>query len=287
MPDQKIVVGPENTAVRVALWRALHVEIDAPPHVFEDEIGLKLAAPDDGWRNRPDMHPQGTAPFRASIVARSRFIEDQVIERKSQGVDQYVILGAGLDTFVQRHHSIEPQLHVFEVDQPGPQTWKKQRLEDLGLSAPECLTFVPVDFEAGDDWWQRLKESGFNTAKPAIVASAGVSMYLTKESIAETLRQVSTLASGSIFVMSFLLPIAMADEQTRPGIERSIQGARASGTPMISFFMPDEMMDLARQCGFTKVQHVSADALAEKYFSGRSDGLRPPSNCEELLLATT
>jgi len=287
MPEQELVIGPENTAVRVALWRALHVQMDAPPHIFEDEIGLKLIAPDDGWKNRPDMHPQGTAPFRASIVARSRFIEDMVLERKNQGVNQYVILGAGMDTFVQRHQSIASQLTVYEVDQPGPQAWKQQRLHELGFNVPEYLKFVPVDFEAGDDWWQRLKDSGFDPAKPAIVASAGVSMYLTKESIAETLRQVSTLASGSTFVMSFLLPIEMADEQTRPGIERSIQGARASGTPMISFFMPNEIMDMARQCGFTKVQHVSADALAEKYFSGRSDGLRPPSNCEELLLATT
>src|SRR5262245_7331953 len=93
--------APDSTAVRVALWRALHVEVDASPHGFEDEIGLKLAAPDDGWQNRPDMSPF-TRPFRASIVARARFIEDLVAEQVEHGVRQYVILGAGLDTFVQR-----------------------------------------------------------------------------------------------------------------------------------------------------------------------------------------
>src|SRR5689334_3292127 len=95
-------VAPDSTAVRVALWRALHVEVDAPPHVLKDTIGLQLAAPDEGWRQRPDMHPQGTSMFRASIVARARFIEDLVVDQMASGVDQYVLLGAGLDTFAQR-----------------------------------------------------------------------------------------------------------------------------------------------------------------------------------------
>src|SRR6478752_9664960 len=123
MNDRR-VVAPENTAVRVALWRALHVEVDAPPHVFEDVIGVKLVAPDDGWRSRPDMSPF-TRPFRASIVARARFIEDLVTEQVSRGVGQYVILGAGLDTFAQRKQESDSQLAVFEVDQPGPQNWKQ------------------------------------------------------------------------------------------------------------------------------------------------------------------
>src|SRR4029079_7972787 len=93
---------PDSTAVRTALWRALHVEADPPPHVLEDEIGLKLAAPGEGWRDRLDMNPQWTRPIRAWIVARARFIEDLVIEQANRGVTQYVILGAGLDTFAQR-----------------------------------------------------------------------------------------------------------------------------------------------------------------------------------------
>src|SRR3954469_12330182 len=119
---------PDRPAVRVALWRALHVEVDAPPHVLEDTIGLQLAAPDEGWRQRPDMHPEGTRMFRASIVARARFIEDLVVEQLARGVDQYVMLGAGLDTFVQRRPDMAACLRVFEVDQPGTQAWKQQRL---------------------------------------------------------------------------------------------------------------------------------------------------------------
>src|ERR1700679_2125196 len=101
MADEQ-TAAPDSTAVRVALWRAIHVQVDPPPHVFEDEIGLQLAAPDDDWRLRPDMHPAGTSPFRAAIVARARFIEDLMTEQADQGVTQYVILGAGLDTFAQR-----------------------------------------------------------------------------------------------------------------------------------------------------------------------------------------
>src|ERR1700684_4404650 len=106
---------PDDTAVRVALWRAIHVQVDPPPHVLEDEIGLKLAAPDENWRHRPDMDPRGTSVFRASIVARARFIEDLVVEQAGRGVSQYVIVGAGLDTFAQRRPEIASRLTVFEV----------------------------------------------------------------------------------------------------------------------------------------------------------------------------
>jgi len=280
------VAEPDSTAVRVALWRALHVLADAPPHVLEDEVGLRLAAPEAGWRERPDMSPF-TRSFRASIVARGRFIEDLVAERAARGVGQYVILGAGLDTFAQRRPDLAARLGVFEVDRPGPQAWKRRRLAELGLGVPPSLRLVPVDFEAGDSWWERLAAAGFDAGRPAVVASAGVSMYLTREAIAATLRQVAGLATGSTLAMTFLLPFELADPAVRPGLQRAADGARASGTPFISFFRPAELLALAREAGFREVEHVSADALAERYFAGRADGLRPPANSEELLVATT
>jgi methyltransferase (TIGR00027 family) len=269
---------PDNTAVRVALWRALHVLSDAPPHVLEDELGLKLAAPPEGWQQRPDMSPF-TRPFRASILARARFVEDQVVER---GVKQYVILGAGLDTFAQRRPDVP--VRVFEIDQPQTQAWKRERLNALGLNLP---VLVPVDFERGESWLTQLSAAGFDANQPALVASTGVSMYLTKDAIAVTLREVASLAPGSTLVMSFMLPIEFADADVRPGIEAAARGARAAGTPFISFFTPDELLALARAAGFKRVEHVSADALAQRYFAGRADGLRPPRNCEELLVAST
>lgn len=286
MPD-KHAVAPDGTAVRVALWRALHVEVDAPPHVLEDMIGLKLVAPDYPWRERPDMDPQRIKLFRASIVARARFIEDLVVEQAGHGVRQYVILGAGLDTFAQRRPEVAARLTVFEVDQPGTQAWKRQRLIELGFGIPDWLRLVPVDFEAGGSWWHQLLASGFDDGRPAVVVSTGVSMYLTKDAIAATLRQVAALARESTFVMSFLLPIELADPEVRPGLEAAVRGARASGTPFISFFTPAEMTAMAREAGFKQARHVSAAALGERYFAGRSDGLRPANNTEELLVAAT
>ncbi len=285
--QERSTAAADPTAVRTALWRALHVQIDPPPHVLEDEIGLRLAAPDEGWRRRPDMDAQGTRPFRASIVARARFIEDLVVEETGRGVDQYVILGAGLDTFAQRRPDLASRLRVFEIDRPGPQAWKRLRLIDLGFGVPDWLRLVPVDFEAGGPWRERLVAAGFDERKPAIVASTGVSMYLSREANVATLREVSTLAAGSKVATTFLLPLELADPEARPGLERAAQGARASGTPFISFFTPAEMLALAREAGFREARHVSAAMLAERYFAGRTDGLRPPVNGEELLVAAT
>ncbi|MGH7052718.1 MAG: class I SAM-dependent methyltransferase, partial [Stellaceae bacterium] len=155
------------------------------------------------------MEPQATSPFRASILARARFIEDLVVEQADRGVGQYVILGAGLDTFVQRRPEIASRLLVFEVDQPGPQAWKRQRLIELGFGLPAWLRLVPVDFEAGGSWWERLKTAGFDVGQRTVMASTGVSMYLTKEANMATLRQIAALAAGSTLAMSFLLPLEL------------------------------------------------------------------------------
>jgi methyltransferase (TIGR00027 family) len=277
----------DPTALRVALWRALHVKVDPPPHVLEDEIGLQLAAPDEGWRDRPDMDPRFTRPFRASIVGRARFIEDLVLEEARRGVGQYVILGAGLDTFAQRRPQIASGLRVFEVDRPGPQAWKREQLRKLGLGVPESLRFVPVDFESGASWREALVGAGFDPTRPAVVSSTGVSMYLTREANLATLRDVAGLAKGSTLAMTFLLPIELASEEVRPGLERAVLGARASGTPFLSFFTPTQVLDLAREAGLARGEHVSAAVLTARYFADRSDGLRPPENAEELLVAGT
>ncbi|MGC5257202.1 class I SAM-dependent methyltransferase [Gordonia sp. DT218] len=277
--------APESTAERVALWRAMHVQVDPPPHVLSDEIGLQLVAPDDDWRRRPDMDPEATNGFRAAIVDRARFIEDLVIEQEARGVSQYVILGAGLDTFAQRRPDIGARLQVFEVDQPGPQAWKRRRLVELGYGIPDWLHLVPVDFEDGESWWAKLSGAGFDPSRPAVVVSTGVSHYLTREATTATLRQVARLAPGSTLAMTYLLPTELIDDTDRSGLKTSEEGAQASGTPFVSFYTPAEIDTLARDAGLTNLRQVTGKSLGERYFAGRTDGPRPSSG-EDLLVAT-
>lgn len=285
MRSDKQNVAPEHTAVRVALWRALHVQIDPKPHILADEIGLKLVAEDD-WRSRPDMNPEFSKGMRASIVGRARYIEDIVEEQAKQCVTQYVILGAGLDTFAQRRPEIASHLHVFEIDQPGPQAWKRRRLTEIGFAVPEWLHFVPIDFEVGQSWWEQLIAAGFDKRKPAVVVSTGVSMYLTKEANLATLRQMTKLASGSKFAMTFMLSLDLLDPEDRSSLEFVMKKAREAGTPFLSLFSPPEILTMSKESGFRKSQYVSSNDLYQRYFANRSDGLRAGS-AEGFLVATT
>ena len=283
MEQDKKVIEPDNTAVRTALWRALHVQADAKPLVFEDEIGLKLIAPPDDWQQRPDM--KFTKRLRASIIARARFIEDLIIEQSIQGIRQYVILGAGLDTFAQRRPGIASKLQIYEIDQLNTLVWKQQRLIELGFGVPDYLHFVPVDFETSS-WWEQLLKAGFDTNRPAVVACTGVSLYLTKEAITSTLNQIAIFMSGSMLAMTFYLPMELIDEEDKPLMEMSIKGASASGTPMISFFEPNEILALAREAGFKEAKTLSTKDMEQLYFADRTDQLLPASG-EVFLLAKT
>lgn len=284
MDQNKKTVEPDNTAVRTGLWRAMHVQIDASPHILEDEVGLKLIAPNEEWQQRPDMHPEFTKRLRASIVARARFIEDLIIEQSTQGISQYVILGAGLDTFAQRRADIASKLQVFEIDQPDTQTWKQQRLIELGLGIPEWLHFVSVDFEISS-WWDQLLKAGFDINKPAVVACTGVTLYLTKDAILATLRQLATLASGSKLAMAFYLPMALLDEEDKFLQQIAEKGAREAGTPFVSFFTPNEILALAYEAGFKEAKTTSTKDLEQLYFTNRVDNLLPASG-EVFLVAT-
>ncbi|AHF14733.1 class I SAM-dependent methyltransferase [Niabella soli] len=276
---------PDNTAVRTALWRALHTEADAPPSIITDTIGLELIAPDEGWRQRPDMHVEFTRRLRASMAARARFIEDLILEEARRGIGQYVILGAGLDTFAQRRPEIASGLQLYEIDQPGTQTWKKQRLQELGYGLPDWLHFVSVDFEK-TSWWEALQQAGFEPRKPAVVASTGVTLYLTREAIRDTLRQLATLAPGSIVAMTFYLPINLMDATDQPLQEIAEKGAREAGTPFVSFFAPEQVLQLAVAAGFKEQKVVETKDLKQLYFANRADGLLPASG-EFFLVAGT
>jgi methyltransferase (TIGR00027 family) len=277
---------PDETAVRVALWRAMHVRTDAPPHVIVDEIGMRLVSPGEDWHRRADMAGDGMRGFRAGVVARARFVEDLVAEQCNGGVTQYVILGAGLDTFVQRRPDFAGRLRVFEIDQPATQEWKRRRLAELGHASPEWQHWVPVDFETGDVWWDRLVENGFEPDRPAVLACAGVTMYLSEEAVRDTLCQAARAAAGSTLAMTFILPTAFdkpEDPATHAASGRPMPGPRVH---FRSYFTPDAIMDLALKAGFREAQYVSTEEVTERYFARRTDDFRPAAG-EPFMLAHT
>ena len=274
---------PDSSAVRTALWRALHVQLDDRPHLIEDEIGLALVAPEEGWQQRPDMHPTGTAPYRAAIVARTRYVEDLLV---AEDLGQYILLGAGLDTFAQRHPQATGRIDVYEVDEPRVQAWKRRRLEELHYGVPDHLHLVPVDFEADDDWWQALLDAGFDAGARALVSSSGVSMYITKQATEATLRQLAAMAPGSVLVMTFMIPFELIDEAERAGLEAAARGARTSGTPWISFYTPEEIVGLAHDAGFADARYIPTEEIAARYLAGRTDDLQA-SGGEGILFART
>lgn len=287
------MAGPDLTAVGAAFGRAAHVLLDDPPHVLDDTLSIRLAD-EEALRATQRLAPDGglvvsrddpSARWRATFVARARFVEDLVGERLAAGVTQLVILGAGLDTLAQRRSDLASHLRIFEVDEPGTQRWKQARLRGLGLAIPEGLRFVPLDFESGASWVEAITAAGFEPARPAVVASTGVTQYITVDAITTTFRQAAALAPGTTVVATFILPrelIDPADHELRAVTE---ERAAARGFPWISFYTPGDMRALAVAAGFDDVREVTQGELNARYFAARRDGLQAPSG-EHLVVAT-
>lgn len=263
---------PDHTAARTALWRALHLQADGFPPIFDDSVGLRLLQPEKGWTERPDM--KYTKRLRASVVARARFTEDVVLEQFSHGLTQYVILGAGLDTFAQRYENIVQQLHVFEIDKPETFEWKTRRLVESGYKLPENLHFVAVDFE-NNSWWNALLAAGFDKSKPAVFSCSGLTLYLTDEANTDLLKQLSNLATGSVLIISFYLPMKMLADEDQAMQAMAEKGAAASGTPMLSFYTESELLQLSAATGFKNAKLINTEEIEDRYFQNREDGLRP------------
>jgi methyltransferase (TIGR00027 family) len=235
----------------------------------------------------PPRHgPAWHARVPATIVSRARFVADLAAEAVAGGVAQYVILGAGLATFAERRPELASRLGVFEVDEPGPQIWKQRRLVELGFDVADSHRFVLVDFEASGSWFEQLAAAGFDSDRPTLVVSTGVTIYLTREATVATLGVLAALAPGSTLAMTFILPSDLFAAADRPAMEVTEEGARRAGTPFLSYYATEEMIEMARGAGFTSARQVSGTALAARYFAGRSDGLWP-STGEDFLLATT
>ncbi|MGH6879090.1 MAG: class I SAM-dependent methyltransferase [Rhizomicrobium sp.] len=253
-----------------AMHRAAHQLLNRPL-VFEDPLALPIIGAEAQLRGG-DWHGFATPALRAFIVARARHTEDILAGAVARGIQQYVLLGAGLDTYAYRRGGDRPR--VFEVDHPATQAWKRARLDDAGIAVPANLVFVPVDFEH-ESLSTGLKSAGFDFKSPAVVAWLGVTAYLARETAMATLGVLAAgLQAGSDIVFDYGEPVEARDPALRARFEALSARVAKAGEPFRSFFNPEEMACDLRTLGFSQICDLDAPALDARYFAGRDDGLR-------------
>lgn len=259
-----------RTAFGAALYRAAH-QIEDVPAVFADPLALRIVGPEAerSLRSGEDPHAR-RAGLRAFVAVRSRYAEDCLAEAHRRGIRQYALLGAGLDTFAYR--SGLPGLTVFEVDHPATQAWKRALLSRAGIGVPGSVVYVPVDFER-ETAGGALARAGFDAGRAAFLAWLGVTPYLPREAVMETLGFVARLPGGSEIVFDY------SEQEGRDGAGRLAHQALAArvaavGEPFRSAFDPAALAADVRRLGFSDVEDLAAEALEARYLRGRADGLR-------------
>jgi methyltransferase (TIGR00027 family) len=262
-----------RTADRVAERRAAH-QVRDRPLVLDDPIALRVIRPEvvHELRTNPPVGETKLGPYlRAFFVMRSRFAEDALAESVAAGVRQYVVLGAGFDTFAYRNPF--PELRVFEVDHPDTQAVKRERLVSGGVAIPESVTFVPVDF-ATMKFRETLQASGFDAKAPAFFSWLGVVPYLERAAIDATFRFIASLPAKSAVAFDYAVPPESLGWAARLIFWRMAKRVAALGEPWKTFFDPATLARDLRQTGFTSVDDFGADILNARYFAGRADKLR-------------
>ncbi|MGA2537204.1 MAG: SAM-dependent methyltransferase [Terracidiphilus sp.] len=260
-----------KTALRVAMRRAAHQLMDNPP-VLNDPIAVRIVGQDFA-RDMERAQHKVARDFRAFMAVRSRFVEDQLAHAVGRGLTQYVVLGAGLDTFAWRNPF--PAVRVFEVDFPATQEWKRHMVAEAGLDFPAALTFVPLDFEhktlaAG------LIEFGFDATVPAFFGWLGVVPYLTLEAFRATIRDVARMPAGSGVGFDYGLSPKVLGPLHRLALQALSDRVAAAGEPFKLLFTPDEVERELRDAGFKRIEQRNSKELNALYFDGRSDGLKLP-----------
>jgi methyltransferase (TIGR00027 family) len=260
-----------RTAHRVALRRAAHQILDEP-RIFDDPLAVRIAGAKAAQfsADQREQHPFGRA-FRAFMAVRSRYAEDELGKAVGHGVTQYVVLGAGLDTFAYRNP--HASLRVFEVDHPATQEWKRERLHAAGIAIPASLTFVPVDFER-QTLRAGLEQSGLDFSAAAFFSWLGVTPYLTRQACMATLGLVAGMPAGSGIAFDFAVDPKLLDLKQRLALWALSARVAAAGEPFQLFFKPDELELDLKGLGFHEVEILAASQINVRYFGARTDGLR-------------
>jgi methyltransferase (TIGR00027 family) len=274
---------PSQTALIAAAARAAHLIVDHEPVIFADELAAALLGEQaDELINYHRAHGSHLvlSCARAQVLCRSRFTEDHLAARVRTGLTQYVILGAGLDSFGYRSGPGSPgsgspgPTRVFEVDHPGTQRWKRAQLASAGITVPDTVSFVAVDFERDS----LAGRNGSNPAwarRPALVSWLGVTMYLTEGAISQTLAEISGFAPGTQLVTDYMLPAALRDDTGHAYVGLVAPAVAERGEPWLTFLAPDDMSALLVRHGFGPVEHVRQRDSIPAALWDRTDSLRP------------
>ena len=260
-----------RTARRVAIRRAAHQLLDHP-RVLDDPLALRIIGAEaaEELRSNPKEHHAFSRAFRAFMAARSRYAEDELACAVAHGVRQYVVLGAGLDTFAYRNP--HAGLRVFEVDHPATQAWKREQLQAAGIAIPAALTFVPIDFER-QTLAEGLGQSGFDLSAAAFFSWLGVTPYLTRDACMTTLSFVAKMPAGSGVVFDFAVDPALLNPGQRQALDALSERVARYGEPFQLFFDPGKLQDELKGMGFQRTEFLQGKELNARYFKDRDDGL--------------
>lgn len=271
-----------KTAWRVAVRRAEHQLFD-DPKVLDDPLAIRIigAKTADALRADPkEAQSRVSRAFRAFLAARSRYAEDELARSVAQGVKQYVVLGAGLDT--SAYLNPHPDLRVFEIDHPATQAWKRELLHRTGIAIPSSLTYVPIDFEQ-QTLAAGLEQAGFNPNLPTFFSWLGVTMYLTRESCMATLAFIAKLPSGSGVVFDFTVDPKLLGVGQRIALHMLSKRVAAAGEPFQLFFNPVTLAAELKHLGFQRTEALAGDQINARYFKDRADKLRVSSGIGQLM----
>ena len=274
---------PSRTALRVALRRAAHQLYDPPPLVLDDPIAVPLLGSEyaeDLAKTATKLHKPFSAALRAFLIARSRYAEDQLAHAVTHGTTQYVLLGAGLDTFAYRNP--HPHLNVFEVDHPATQQWKSELLKQNGIAVPDNLTFAPVDFEH-ETLPEQLLAAGFDPRAKTLFAWLGVVPYLTLPAFRSTLNFIAAQPVGSAVVLDYGQPrhaLPFFEQLAHDSLAARVQQA---GEPFQLLFTPTEIA--AELTAFRIIEDLGSSEINARYFAERADLLATRGTAGRLLSA--
>ena len=275
---------PSKTAALVAAARAYHLKRARPP-IFVDQFAIDLCG--KPWHtvvsNRllawfmVDILLRALKPLIMAPIVRAKFCENRVEQAAAEGIQQYVIIGAGYDSFAMRRTDLAEKLTIFELDQTATQQEKRLRMKESGIPEPENVRFISADLNK-DDMFEVLVQSGFDASKPAIFSWFGVTYYLPLDTVKETLLKVAeNAAHGSELLFDYLTKFSSTPEKWQKNQTKLADSVAAKGEPLITGLDPDQIEPFVRECGFVEVENPQISEIEKRYFSDRADNpIFPP-----------